>query len=220
MIDLIGKRYGRLIVVSESQRHYSKGGHVARMWNCVCDCGNKKVLSTGNLNSGNTKSCGCLRSEMIIKKYTTHGKCHTRLYKIYSLMKDRCYNKSTKAYRYYGKKGVSICAEWLNDFISFYEWALKNGYRENLTIERINVNGDYEPDNCTWITQSEQVRNRTNTHFIKYDGEIMTLSEASQKFNTSRSTLRKYEKIFNGDSQKAIEHISKHCIRKIEEDSK
>lgn len=139
-----------------------------------------------------------------------HGKCRTRLYKIFSMMKDRCYNPKSSAYPYYGGKGITICREWIDDFMNFYNWAMANGYKENLTIERINVNGNYEPDNCEWIPQKEQMRNRTNSHFVQYNGETMTLTEASKKFHICRGTIRKYEKMCNGDSQKAIDSILKN----------
>lgn len=217
MLDLINQKFGRLTVISEAPRVYDKSNHSRRMWNCIFDCGNKKIVPTERLKSGITKSCGCLRSEVTIKKSTTHGKSRTRLYKIFKMMVDRCYNHSSSAYQHYGGREIKICQEWMDDFMNFYNWAMANGYKENLTIERVNVNGNYCPENCKWITQNEQMRNRTNTHFVKYRGEIMTLSEASRKFNIDRGTIRKYEKIFDGDAEKAIDNIlhNSNHIRKI-----
>lgn len=215
LIDISGQKFGRLTVVSFSgYRREGKNGHKTSEWKCKCECGNEVVVTKSRLKSGNTKSCGCMKTENNIKTWTKHGLCNTRLYKIFSMMKDRCYNKNSKAYMYYGGKGVFICDEWLRDFQTFYDWAIQNGYDDNLTIERIDVNGNYEPDNCMWITQSEQMRNRTNTHFILFEGKKYTLTELSNKLGVSRTTIRKHEKYFCGDSEKAIKFIIENQKKK------
>lgn len=129
-----------------------------------CDCGNIKSVRKDLWESGSTKACGCL--------YETHGQAkgqHTRIYNIFHGMKKRCYNANSKSYKYYGGRGIKICDEWLNDFEAFLRWSMDNGYQENLTIDRINVNGDYCPNNCRWITMAEQQRNKRN--YTKKDAE-------------------------------------------------
>ena len=121
-------------------------------------------------------------------------------------MKDRCYRNSCSNYCDYGGRGIKICDEWLNDFSTFKEWALSNGYREGLTIERKDVNGDYCPENCCWIPKSEQAKNRRNSHFITYKGETKTLSDWSKELHIDRETVRLYEERF-GSGEKAIDAI-------------
>lgn len=205
-LDLVGKKFGRLTVVSEAEKRYTKGGHSKRMWNCACDCGNKKILPTRNLTSGNTKSCGCYKKDRNVEHFTTHGMTKTRLYSIWISMKDRCYRETVLQYKDYGGRGITVCDEWLNDFQSFYDWAIANGYKENLTIERKNVNGNYCPENCCWITKAEQSRNKTNCHYITYKGETKTLSEWSRELGIDRECVRNQEKKL-GSGEKAIEHI-------------
>jgi hypothetical protein len=151
LIDLIGKRFSRLVVLKKEP---SSSGKV--MWKCKCDCGQTIVISGSNLKCGHTKSCGCFKSET--KAHLIHGKCQSRLYHIWCSMKRRCYAVSHKEYKYYGGRGIRICIEWLNNFVPFYEWAVKNGYAEDLTIDRIDNDGNYEPKNCQWISLKENVK--------------------------------------------------------------
>lgn len=126
------------------------------MWTCVCDCGKTVTVYATALRSGNTRSCGCLSNE----KKTKHGGRYTRLYVIWEGMKNRCYVPSCTTYHNYGKRGITVCEEWRNSFRAFREWALSNGYRDDLSIDRINVNGNYEPSNCRWATTKEQANNK------------------------------------------------------------
>lgn len=174
LIDETGNRYGRLTVVSRADN--TKRG-LAR-WNCVCDCGNKTVVIGNNLRNGNTTSCGCRHNEGL---HTTHGKSKTRLHRIWQNMKNRCGNKNTPGYVNYGARGIGVCKEWSNDFAAFYDWATKNGYNDSLTIERIDVNGNYCPENCKWIPNSDQSLNRTDNVFLEYNGERMPVSEWAKK---------------------------------------
>ena len=137
-----------------------------------------------------------------------HNLSKTKLFKVWCGMKDRTLNKNDKHYKNYGNRGIKICNEWLEDFKCFYDWALNNGYKEGLTIDRINVNGNYEPNNCRWITWKEQQNNRTNNHYITYKGETHTMKQWSEllgiKYTTLSMRLNKYnwsvEKAFNYDT--------------------
>lgn len=174
MVDLIGQKFGRLTVVE----FCGIKDHAAR-WKCVCDCGLVVIAKANSLRSGNTKSCGCLRRETARKQgisNTKHGESHdhrTRLYTIWCGMRQRCSNEHREAYHFYGGKGVKICEEW-NDFLTFKRWAMENGYQDDLSIDRIDHNGDYCPENCRWITISENVaranKNHTTRKVIRGEG--------------------------------------------------
>ena len=151
--NLTNKRFGRLTAVCRNGSQY---GNAA--WDCVCDCGNIVNVSSNRLMSGNTRSCGCLEREERIARMTTHNLTNSSLYTTWESMKKRCYCKKHNGYKNYGGKGVTICEEWKNDFRKFYDWALANGYSKGLTIDRINPNGNYEPDNCQWLTRSENTK--------------------------------------------------------------
>jgi hypothetical protein len=150
--DLVGVRFGRLVVVSraESVKRNSR-------WLCRCDCGNEIVAYGGHLKSGATKSCGCLNREKASGRFKTHGKTKTRLFRIWQNMHKRCEYQGHKQYKNYGGKGIKVCKEW-SDFQAFYEWAISNGYGDDLTIDRINPNRNYEPSNCQWLTRSENIK--------------------------------------------------------------
>lgn len=160
----IGKVYGRITLV---EREDVKG---SRKYIGLCECGNLKSYYLGNLKSGRTKSCGCFYDEARKDANATHRKTGTRLYRIYNNMKTRCYNKKTPNYSRYGGKGVRVCDEWLEDFTIFYNWAINNGYKEYLTIDRIDSNGNYEPSNCRWVDYAIQSHNRDYSWNIKING--------------------------------------------------
>ena len=156
-IDLTGKRFGRLVVISKADR---VNGMIR--WLCKCDCGNETVVYGNNLRRGTTRSCGCFRHEFLMatcKAHITHGQEPMRLYRVWGDMRSRCRNPNHRAYKYYGGRGITICAEW-DDYTAFRDWAFAHGYREGLTIDRINNDGNYEPGNCRWITMAEQNKNK------------------------------------------------------------
>lgn len=145
--NLLNKKFGKLTVIKFKEIDKNKKA----IWYCQCECGKIIATSTHNLKSGNTTSCGCSRIK--------YKQLDERLYRIWAGMKTRCLNKNKKEYKNYGGRGIVICDEWL-EYKNFYVWAMTNGYKNNLTIERINVNGNYEPNNCTWITIQEQQLNK------------------------------------------------------------
>lgn len=162
-IDLAGQQFGRLKVIEFA----GTDNDGKALWKCVCSCGNEKIVRSYHLRSGKIKSCGCLMKELSserIKKNPTkanlkHGYSNTRLYQIWTNMKTRCFNKNNRAFKWYGAAGITICPEWLK-FENFMLWAVSTGYKDDLTIERINPFGNYEPNNCTWIPKSEQRKNQ------------------------------------------------------------
>lgn len=179
--DLSGKRYGKLLVIS---REESKNKNTR--WKCLCDCGKISIVAASQLKRGTTKSCGCLKFE---SRNSTHGLSKTRLHSIWSGMKERCYRKNSPAYKWYGERGITIYQEWLDDFMNFYNWAMDNGYEDGLSIDRINVNGNYEPSNCRWIPLEEQALNTRTTKFLTYKGETKTVSEWCEITGIKKTTM-------------------------------
>lgn len=189
--NILGKRFGRLTVI-ERVNNDSRGGS---RWLCKCECGNTKEVGYNNLSSGQVKSCGCLRRETSGNRNKTHGLSRTRLYNIYTHMIDRCYRKTDKRYNDYGGRGITVCEEWLSDFLNFYNWSINNGYEQSLSIDRINNNGNYEPTNCRWVTNKEQCRNYSRNVSLTYNNETHCLIEWSEILGISYHTIkRRYKK--------------------------
>lgn len=188
-----GQKFGKLTVVKlerTEQKVYKSSREKSGIrklnllyYLCKCDCGNYTVVEKSHLTKtvDNTKTCGCSNG--------THHKRDTRLYHIFHDMKKRCYNPNSKSYKDYGARGVKICDEWLNDFMSFYNWAMANGYDDTLTIERIDINKIYEPSNCKWIPKAEQSRNRRGVILIEHNNETKPLSYWCEKLNIKHSAL-------------------------------
>lgn len=180
--DLTGQVFWNMTVLEycgTNKRHRS-------LWRCKCKCGNEKVVVGSELKRGKTKSCGCMNE-------TINGLYKSRLYRIHHMMKCRCYTESTTAYPIYGGRGIKICDEWLgkNGFMNFYKWAMKNGYEDNLSIDRIDVNGNYEPDNCRWATHKEQSNNTRSNHIIEFNGESLTVIQWARRLGLNHNTLYK-----------------------------
>lgn len=177
--DLTGQKFGRLIVLGFS--HYIKA---AAVWDCKCECGNTKKIRMRCLLSGDTKSCGCIG-----KFTTTTGFNNDRIYKCWNHMIDRCTNPKSDRYKNYGARGIKVCDEWANDYHTFREWAIKNGYSEKLSIDRIDVNGNYEPSNCKWSTEKEQMNNMTRNHFYEYNGKKQTIAQWAEEYGMTYRQL-------------------------------
>lgn len=158
--SMIGKRFGRLVVIADDEKQKSSN----RYFVCRCDCGNvTKPIFGSSLTLGRTRSCGCIHKEGLTQRNTVHGKRNTKLYGVWSVMKQRCTNPNNHKYKDYGGRGITVCEEWLNSFETFYLWAVANGYAEGLSIDRIDNDGNYCPENCRWTTMKEQRHNRRDS---------------------------------------------------------
>ena len=161
--DLSGRRFGRLTVLFRSKNDFRRRA----TWACRCDCGRLVSKQGTQLKRDQTHSCGCLRLEIQKEYNTIHGGCKTRLYNIWAGMKSRCFYQKNNRWQYYGGRGIKVCDAWVKSFSKFRDWALSKGYSDNLTIDRINVNGDYCPENCRWVTYKEQANNRRKPEIKK-----------------------------------------------------
>ncbi len=185
--DLKGMRFNRLLVL---ERANIKG---RAKWKCQCDCGNMTLSVTYSLLNGDAQSCGCMSREKIKATNTTHGKSNTKIYNVWVGIKKRCSNQNYEHYARYGGRGICLCEEW-KSFPKFYEWAMSNEYSEELTIERIDVNGNYSPDNCKWIPFEEQGRNRADTVFVLFTGTKIRLKELSNQVGMDYKYLHAHYK--------------------------
>ena len=158
---------------------------------CLCECGIERDVKISSLINGSSKSCGCLHRENLIKRITKHGFVHEPLYKSWKRMIKRCYDENNASYCDYGKRGIQVCEEWRNDYLSYKNWSLENGYKEDLSLDRINNDGNYEPINCRWADLITQANNKRNNVFIEYDGKRLTVSQWARFFGVKRSFLDK-----------------------------
>ena len=186
--NLIGQRFGRLVVVSRaSSDRYTK-------WHCKCDCGNECDVLANNLKRGHTQSCGCYRDETRVENKLEHGYRYTRIYDVWSKIKGRCYNTNDPRYSSYGGRGIVMCDEWRDNPVAFIEWAYENGYDDNAkygetTIDRIDNNKGYSPENCRIANQIVQNNNRRTNRRITYNGKTHTVSEWSRIINIGQSVI-------------------------------
>ena len=179
-VDYTGKRFNSWVVI----------GYVGRgKWRFVCDCGTEAIRELHPIKNGISHSCGCQKSARCSKTNYRHGHYGTRLYNVWHGMKYRCNNEKCGAYKYYGGRGIKVCDEW-KDFPSFYDWAMGNGYKEGLSIDRIDVNGDYCPDNCRWATPKEQANNKQDTIRYEYGGEMLTVAQIAKKYDIPDASIR------------------------------
>ena len=207
--DLLGQRFGKLTVIARAENNK----HNSAMWLCKCDCGTEKIIQGDCLLKGHTKSCGCLRASLLPILGLKHGLGKTRLHSIWLDMRRRCYKKNRKAYKDYGGRGITICDEWKDDFLSFYNWSINNGYEDNLTIDRIDVNSNYEPSNCRWITKREQCKNTRANINITYNNQTKTLSEWAEILKINYNTLHSRIKVLKYPVEKAFTKPVQECGR-------
>lgn len=186
--ELIGKRFGRLII-DQFVDSIRSGGQMKRRVLAACECGTQKIFFLSSLTRGLTKSCGCYRSLKSSSKNFKHGLIKTDLYSVLAGMKRRCYNKKEISYKYYGAVGIKVCDEWRNDFMAFYNWAVVNGYKKGLQIDRKNGAGDYEPGNCRWVTSLVNSRNRSITKIIDCNGQSKSAGEWAEITGVNYGTL-------------------------------
>lgn len=177
LIDLTGQRFGRLTVVGRGPDYVKPSGKHEIKWHCKCDCGNEIDVLGENLKRGASQSCGCYRKDANKERFGTHGETNTRLYGIWLAMKRRCDLPTHHAYADYGGRGISVCPEWVASFESFRDWAYANGYTENLSIDRIDNDGNYAPDNCRWVDGVAQANNRRSNHLITFNGETHNVTQ-------------------------------------------
>ena len=189
--DLMNLRFGRLVVVKRAEN--DKWGKAR--WICQCDCGNQITVNGSDLVTGRVKSCKCLTRERVALLNKTHGLSKTKIYKVWRNMKTRCYNSNNKKYKDYGARGITVCDEWKDNFLAFYEWSINNGYKEELpctecTLDRINNDEGYFPNNCRWTTFTVQANNKRKNVFIIYNGEKDTIHNWCRKLNLNYETVR------------------------------
>lgn len=180
--DITGMRFGKLVAIRIDHIEERKNGRKHTMWLCKCDCGNETITSVSHLKSGVTSSCGCIRM-------SKNGLSRTRLSAIYNGMISRCYDEKDTAFKNYGGRGIYLCDEWRNSFMSFYNWSVNNGYDDFLTIERINNDKGYSPENCKWATRIEQANNKRNNVMIDNGKETHTISQWSRITGINKATL-------------------------------
>ena len=200
--DLTGKRFGRLTVISHFDQ--DKFGH--HRWLCRCDCGNEKVITGSDLTRKRTRttSCGCYFLEWKSERNKKHGDSRTRLYGIWFNMLRRCRDPRVSEFRHYGARGITVCGEWV-DYPHFKQWAMSNGYQDNLTIERLDVNENYCPENCKWIPMLEQAKNKTTS--VKYMGKIQ--ADWARELGVSVNSLCNYRKYHKCSLEDAVKHFQK-----------
>lgn len=197
--EFIGIKYGLLTIIGDAGRSKK-----FRMVDAVCDCGKNGTYALLRLKSGNTKSCGCQKTKAMlaaVKAITTHGLTNHQLYHIWSGIKDRCSDLKNKNY---GSRGITVCEEWATDFLAFYNWAIANGWNETLEIDRKDVNGNYSPNNCRFVTPKINSRNKRNNHFLTYNNETKCVKEWSEIFGIGDQVILYRLKKLQWSTEKAL----------------
>ena len=200
MIDMTGKKYGRLTAIKLD--HKDKRNEC--YWLCKCDCGNTTIVSGYKLRTGHTRSCGCYREEKRGDRHRSHGMTDTKLYTIWRNMKARCHNPKNDMYHRYGARGIKVCDEWRNSFNTFMEWANKAGYSEGLSIERVDIDKGYNPENCRWITKKEQYLNRSDSHLVTAFGKTQTIKEWADESGIAFDTIERRLNAYGWDAERAV----------------
>lgn len=189
--NITGMKFGMLTVMERAGYTTDKSGKRCSLWLCKCDCGGTKVASQHTLVSGRVKSCGCLRARDYTLPTSMHGKSRTRIYHIYHGILNRCLYPKDQHYKDYGGRGICVCEEWQgqNGFLNFYKWAMENGYTDELSIDRIDVNGNYCPENCRWANATQQQNNKRYNHRYLVNGENLTARQIEEKYGINANTF-------------------------------
>lgn len=206
MVDLTGQRFGRLTAIAPAGKN--KSGNY--MWECVCDCGTRTVVASGGLRSGTIVSCGCYIREVTSKRSKTHGETGTRLYKIWIGMKNRCHNPEADNYKDYGGRGIAVCEEWRHSYLTFSTWAKQNGYADNLSIDRIDNDKGYSPDNCRWVNRFVQGNNKRSNAVFTIDGETKTVTQWARIYGINPITV--FSRLYKG--MDIVEALTKSTERR------
>ncbi len=206
MVDLTGQRFGRLIAIAPVGK--AKNGNY--LWDCACDCGAHTVVTSSGLRSGATVSCGCYIREITSKRSKTHGETRTRLYKIWVHMKNRCYNPKATNYEDYGGRGITVCDEWRHNYLAFSTWAKQNGYGGNLSIDRIDNNKGYSPENCRWVDNFAQGNNKRSNAVFTIGGETKTVTQWAREYGINPTTV--FSRLYNG--MDIVEALTKSTERR------
>lgn len=204
-----GDKWGKLTILKEIESHRYPNGSMDRQFLCKCECGKEIIRRRSYLTSVKEPSCGCYAGYHQI----THNQSYSRLYSIWKAMRRRCQNPNADTYRNYGARGITVCEEWSNHFESFYEWAMLNGYFEDLEIDRIDVNGNYEPSNCRWATDKEQSINKRNSRNLTINGVTKHISEWSKETGVPIITIWKRFKRYGSSELLFV----KNMVRSTEE---
>lgn len=196
----MGAIYGSLTVLKEAEGHRTAGGTLLRNFKCKCRCGKTVIVVLRSLTSGHTKSCGCLHKDAVsgAKWNVTHGMSKTPLARKWNSIKDRCYRKKSRLYKYYGARGIKMCNQWSNDFVAFYTWSINNGYKPGLQIDRINNDKGYGPDNCRYVTNMVNSNNRRSNIRVLVGAEALTLANACRKMGVFGKYKVVYQRMKRG----------------------
>ena len=210
--DLINRQFGYLTVIEYVGTHTSPCGTKKKMWKCRCKCGNETVVNTSNLINGTTKSCGCWKLSKVVEHNTKHGGVHDRLYGIWKSMKRRCNSPKDSRYESYGGRGIKVCDEWKN-YENFKEWAYSNGYDEtakfgNCTIDRIDNDGDYSPENCRWVDRITQANNTSRNRYVEFEGQKLTIAEFARVMNIDKNHAWYYVNKFDKEIENGTVNIA------------
>lgn len=207
ILDIKGKRFGRLVAIERVQ---NVGKKVS--WRCLCDCGKETNVLTTNLTTNRIKSCGCLKDQKLIERSTKHNQRHTKLYEVWKTMKQRCFNPNNKGYKNWGGRGIVVCNEWKDNYQAFYEWSMNNGYKEGLSIDRINNDGNYEPSNCRWADKITQCNNTRQNIKLSLNGKTQSIYDWCLEYNAPVKLVKQRIYSKKWDLEKALT-TPKHFVK-------
>lgn len=199
--DITGQQFGALLVIE----NVGKDSRGEMIWRCRCECGKETVVTGYKLRSGWTKSCGCLQEKHRREGFNkSHGMTNTKLYVIWQNMKHRCNDPKNIMYKNYGERGIRVCELWMSGFEPFMKWAFQSGYSDGMSIDRIDVDGNYEPSNCRWVTKKQQYLNRTDSHLITAFGKTQTIKEWADESGINYDTIERRINQYGWDAEKAV----------------